>query len=553
MKAINIKIKGELYRYQKNTTLLEISKNFQENFETPIVAAIVNNELKELFNKIEKDCTIEFIDLTHKDGWKIHRRSLSFVFIKACKDILEDAVITIDHTLNKGLYCEINSKTKITQEIINKIKHRMQELIDKDIPFIKTKIKKEDAIKIFQDNKQYEKVELLKSIDKQYINIYDLDGFKDYFYGYLVPSTGYLKLFNLIKIKDKENAVILLNPNRENPLQLTKYIYSPKLINIYEERKKWANIMGISFLSDLNNIIKNKEYPELIRTMEALHENKIAKIANMIANNPAKRIILIAGPSSSGKTSFAKRLALQLKVNGLKPATISLDDYFVNREDTPLDENGRYDFESIYAIDLKLFNKHLKELLEGNEIDMPTYNFITGKREFLGKKLKITKKQPIIIEGIHGLNPLLTSEIPDKNKFKIYISALTQLNIDCHNRIATTDTRLIRRIVRDNRTRGIDAKKTISMWESVRKGEKKNIFPFQEQADIMFNSALVYELSVLKKYIVPLLNKIKPEDKEYIEAKRLLSFLEYFKEIDEEIDIPPTSILREFIGGSRIV
>ncbi|WP_114638064.1 nucleoside kinase [Desulfolucanica intricata] len=551
MKKINILINGSTYEYDSGVILEDISKDFGNNPIGSVLLGIVNNRLRSLTYKIEEDAEVRFLDLSTTDGQKTYKRSLSFLFIKAVHDVLEEAQVELCHTLSKGQYCIIKNYPNFNEQDVKTIKERMQELVEQNIPFIREELPVEQALTIFKDTNREEKIHLFKNINKEFINIYTLGDYKDYFYGYLVPSTGYLRLFDLVL---EDQGVVLLCPKKSNPSELTKHMYQPKLLKVFRETKDWAQIMGVNYVGDLNQIIVDKEYPELIRTVEALHENKIIKIADEIISNPKKgKIVLIAGPSSSGKTSFSRRLAIQLKVNRLKPVTISLDDYFVNREDTPLDENGQYDFESINALDLELFNYHLKKLIEGEEVELPNFNFKTGKREFNGHRLKIGENQPIIIEGIHGLNNLLTSSIAEESKFKIYISPLTQPNLDYHNRISTTDCRLIRRIVRDHQFRGYDAKSTIKRWDSVRKGEEKYIFPFQEEADAIFNSTLIYELAVLKKYVVPLLKAINEDEEGFIEAKRLLKFIMYFRDIKEELDIPPTSILREFIGGSRIV
>ncbi|WP_317852120.1 uridine kinase family protein [Paraclostridium sp. AKS73] len=381
------------------------------------------------------------------------------------------------------------------------------------------------------------------------MKLYKCGGYINHFYGHMLPSTSHVKTFD---IKKWQSGVVILGPSKENKSEPQSFVPQPKLSNIYKESEVWSELIGIDKVASLNEAIENKKYGEIISIVEALHEKKISQIADIIKENN-KRVILIAAPSSSGKTSFAHRLSIQLKVNNLHPVPISLDDYFVDREATPLDEFGNYDFESIYAIDLELFNSDLEKLLKGEEIKLPKFNFKTGKREFSGKTLKIEKDQPIILEGIHALNPMLTQSIDDKDKFKIYISVLTQINLDNHNRIPTTDLRLIRRIVRDYNFRGYSAEKTILNWWSVRRGEDKNIFPYQEEADIMFNSACLYELAVLKKYAKPLLEQIEDDNEAFIESNRILKFLQYFVELDDELDIPPTSIIREFIGGSRIV
>jgi uridine kinase len=548
---IKVKIMNEEKEYEVGTKLIDISKEYEKLYKSPIVLGVVDNNLKELNYEIEKDCSIEFIDLSHEDGIRTYMRSLSFVFIRACEEMLSGCKVSVEHSLGKGLYCEIHYDRPINEIDVEKIQSRMKEIIEEDVPFEKKKLPIKEAIKIFESSEKNAKVNLFKYKESETVSIYKCGWLKNYFYGYMVPSTGYLKLFEL---KYYNPGVVILGPKKDHPNEISKFQPQPKLAGIYKEAEEWAKIMNVDKVASLNDLIERKEYPSLIRTVEALHEKKISQIADMIVKNKEKgRIILIAGPSSSGKTSFAQRLSIQLRVNKLNPVSISLDDYFVNREDTPKDKDGNYDFESIYAIDLDLFNDHLEKLILGYEIEIPYFNFKTGKREYIGKKLKVTENQPIIMEGIHGLNDLLTESIPDGNKFKIYVSALTQLNLDEHNRIPTTDLRLIRRIVRDNQFRGHSAVRTIQMWPLVRRGEEKNIFPYQEKADIMFNSASVYELAVLKKYVEPLLREIDENTKEYREAKRLLKFLQYFVPIEEEVDIPPTSILREFIGGSRLV
>ncbi|SHH28367.1 nucleoside kinase [Tepidibacter thalassicus] len=551
MSKVKVKIMNEEREYNVGTKLIDISREYQKFYKSPIVLGVIDNQLRELNYQLEKDCNLEFIDLSCEDGIRTYMRSLSFVFIRACEEMLSGCKVTVEHSLGKGLYCEIHYDRPINEVDVEKIQSRMREIIEEDVPFEKKKLPIEEAIKIFESCEKDAKVNLFKYKESKIVSIYKCGWIKNYFYGYMVPSTGYLKLFDL---KYYKPGVVILGPKKEHPNEISKFEPQPKLAGIYKEAEEWAKIMKVDKVASLNDLIERGEYPSLIRTVEALHEKKISQIADMIVQNKEKgRLILIAGPSSSGKTSFAQRLSIQLRVNKLSPVSISLDDYFVNREDTPKDEDGNYDFESIYAIDLELFNEHLEKLILGYEIEIPFFNFKTGKREYIGKKLKVTEEQPIIIEGIHGLNDLLTKSIPDGNKFKIYVSALTQLNLDEHNRIPTTDLRLIRRIVRDHQFRGHSAVKTIQMWPLVRRGEERNIFPYQEEADVMFNSACVYELAVLKKYAEPLLKEIDKNVKEYREAKRLLKFLQYFVPIKEEIDIPPTSILREFIGGSRLL
>ncbi|WP_432665743.1 nucleoside kinase [Wukongibacter baidiensis] len=540
---------GTTLEFNKGVTLEEVKNKVQNEYDALVVAAKVNNNLKELGFTLNEDAEIEFVDLTTSIGQRIYQRSLSFVFIRAAMELLPECRVSVEHSLSKGLYCEIKHENPINEDTVEAIEARMKKIIEEDVTLEKRSIQKEEAEKIFEKFDMDAKKKLLKYREKDTINIYSCGWLKNYFYGYMVPSTGYLKNF---KLKFYLPGIIIQFPTKEKPNEIPKFKEQPKIASILREAEIWGNILNVGYVANLNEVIEKDEYPELIRVAEALHEKKIAQIADMITKKN-KRVVLIAGPSSSGKTTFAQRLLIQLKVNGLNPVTLSIDDYFVNRELTPRDEEGKYDFEALEAVDVDLFNEHLTKLVQGEEIEIPTFNFITGTREYRGNKLKIHKDQPIIIEGIHGLNEKLTSDVPHDKKFKIYISALTQLNIDNHNRIPTTDTRLVRRIVRDSKYRGHSALTTLRLWKSVRRGEERNIFPFQEEADVMFNSALVYELAALKKYANPLLKEISDKEPEYAEAKRLLKFLSYFKSIDDEKNILQTSILKEFIGGSCFV
>lgn len=548
-KAIKVTIEGQgEFQYPYGITLEEVSKDFQDKSPYLIIAGIVGNELKELRHILDEDCEVKWVDCCSSIGSRIYKRSLSFVFVRACMELFSGCKVTVEHSISKGLYCEVKYKTPMSVEMVSRIKQRMQEIIDEDVPFQKSRISVEEAIDIFRDYGQLSKVKLLKYREKPYIKIYQCGWLKNYFYGYMVPSSGYLKQFDLNWYPP---GVVIRYPRMEEKGAIPEFVDNPKLFRVFRESEKWAEILEIDYVAALNDLIVSRKEAEYLRVAEALHEKKIAEIADEVTRNLSeKRIILIAGPSSSGKTTFARRLAIQLKVNGLKPKSISLDDYFVDREKTPLDEQGEFDFESLYAIDLELFNQHLKALLEGIEVEVPTFNFKTGKREYTGHKIKVEENEPLILEGIHALNEELTRSVPRNRKFKVYISCLTQLNIDEHNRIPTTDTRLIRRLVRDFQFRGNDAIRTLSMWSSVRRGEEENIFPFQEDADAMFNSALFYELSILKKYAEPLLRQIDNQNSLYAEAKRLLKFLGYFVVLENEDDIPKTSILREFIGNS---
>ncbi|MGI6224831.1 MAG: nucleoside kinase [Peptococcales bacterium] len=540
---------GTIVQVEQGSTLEDLVKTLKKDGPL-IVAAQVNNVLKELTESINEPINVKFFDLTSDIGMRIYIQSLSFVFIRAVREVIpETSTVTVEHSLAKGLYCEVRGKA-LRLETVKKIEKKMAEIIAADEPFEKSRITKEEAIKLFAEDGQEDKVRILKYLKKPEGNIYKLGWLYDFFYSYLVPSTGYLQKFSL---QFHLPGVIIRFPTKENPFEIPEYIPQPKLASIFYETERWGEIMEVDTIAALNDLIINKQLSTIIRVNEALHEKKIANIADEIYDHKDRgNVILIAGPSSSGKTTFAQRLMIQMMVHGLKPVSISVDDYFVNREDTPKDENGNFDFEALEAIDIELFNDHLSRLIQGDEVEIPTFDFKKGKKEYLGNKLQIRPDQPIIIEGIHGLNEKLTYSIPKDHKYKIYISALTQLNIDNHNRIPTTDGRKIRRIVRDHHSRGTDALGTIRLWPSVRRGEDKNIFPFQEEADIMFNSALVYELAILKPHVEPLLKAIGPENEEYLEAQRLLRLISYVLPASCE-DIPKNSILREFIGASCFV
>lgn len=528
------------------STILEVLGSRNE-INDPVIA-LADGEVAELTKRLHYDITLIPIDITDPLGLRTYLRSLTFLLIRAVEDVFKGARVTIEHSLSKGLYGEIHYVRKINENDIELIKKRMYEIVEKDEPIEKIKVKKEEALRIFKDYKMEDKLRLLKYINLPYINLYKCGYLYDYFYGPMVPSTGYLKVFDLIYYNP---GFILLYPSPDNPKEVSQFKDLPKLAKVFKETEDWSRIHGVYDVGLLNEKVESEEFKDIVLVAEALHEKKIANIADKIYENRDRiKIVLIAGPSSSGKTTFARRLSIQLKVLGMKPYPISLDDYFVNREFTPKDEYGNYDFESIKALDLDLFNSHLNDLLSYKEIEIPTFNFIKGEREWLGHKYKMDEDSILIIEGIHGLNETLTSSISKENKYKIYISALTQLNIDDHNRIPTTDVRLLRRIVRDNTSRGRDAEATILSWPQVRIGEEKNIFPYQEEADVMFNSTLVYEMSILKKYAEPLLKVVDIKSPVYIEAKRLLSFLSYFKEASSDEIVPLNSILREFIGGS---
>ena len=480
------------------------------------------------------------------DNIRNNSRTLQFIFIKAVLDLYKDAIVTMEHSIGKWVFGEVHKKEPLTEEEVNDIKQEMQKLIDKNYPIKRIKVKREEAIKIFQNYGMTDKVKLLQQTGFKVVTLYELDGRYDYFYGPMWESTGVIKNFD---VKFYNGGFILGYPTDENLMVVNKFVEQRKLTNIFRETEKWLNILGIGEVGSLNEKISNGQLIDLIMISEALHEKKIAQISDMINEKKEIKAVFVAGPSSSGKTTFANRLAIQLKVNGLNPIPISLDNYFVNREDTPRDENGEYDFESIKSIDVKFFKDQMKELFEGKEVEIPIFNFLTGYREKSGSKVKMPKNGILIIEGIHGLNPILTSSLDENNIFKVYISALTQLNLDNHNRISTSDVRRVRRIVRDSLSRGKNAEETLLMWPSIKKGEEKNIFVYQEEADIMFNSTLVYELCVLKKKALEELDKVGADSSVYDEVKRLKAFLGFFDEIDKGL-VPENSILREFIGGS---
>ncbi|MBE9468922.1 MAG: nucleoside kinase [Bacteroidetes bacterium] len=535
-------------KYKFGTSLNEIAKDQNIKIEHPILGAIVNNKLKELSYRIYKPKNVKFIDITHPQGMRMYVRSLSFVLEKAVKELYPHANLFIKHSVSKGYYCEIeNLNTELTNEIIFEIGNRMRDIVKKDRPFTREEILTKEAIDLFEKNNFTEKSKLFKNRYQLYTSIYSLDDAIDYYYGFLVPSTGCLKIFDLVKYYE---GMLLMIPKIKTPEELEDIVLQNKMFDIFKEYKDWGKILGVGTVGSINEMVLNGNANELIKISEALHEKKVAQIADRIFNQKGEiKLILISGPSSSGKTTFAKRLAVQLKVIGLKPRTLSLDNYFVNRKLTPKDENGEYDFEALEALDIQLFNKNIIDLFNGKEVDMPKFSFETGERFYDGSKLKINNKNIIIAEGIHALNPKLIPLIDNKNTIKVYVSALTSTSLDGHNRIPTTDNRLIRRIVRDYRYRHYSALDTIKRWESVRNGENKNIFPYQENADVMFNTALVYELGVLKKFVEPMLKEVMPDKPEFDEASRLLKFFSYFTPISDE-EIPPTSIIREFLGGS---
>ncbi|CAK7009135.1 AAA family ATPase [Tissierella sp. P1] len=535
---------GELL-VEKGATLRDVARKvFKEDYKK-YLGAKVNNEVFNLGKIVEEDMNIIFLDINDVDGYRIYTKTISAVFIMACKELFPERAVRIEHFLGEGLYVTFEKSYSITFKEVEQIQEKMKEIVQDDLPILREKMSKDKAIKLFKEYNYYDKIRLFNTLDREEVDVYNIGDHRDTYHGFLAPSTGYVEIF---KLKYYYPGVLIMFPSMNSNYQIPEFKELKKLSKVFKEANDWGDILDLAYVGSLNEKIIDGGIAEVIRISEALHEKKIANIADRICEDEDIHLILIAGPSSSGKTTFSKRLEVQLKVNGKRPVSISVDDYFVDREKTPLNEDGTYDFENINAIDLDKLNEDLVKLIEGEEVELPKFNFITGKREKSGKIVKVDKDHPIIVEGIHSLNPKMTSYIPEKNKYKIYISALTQLNIDAHNRIPTTDTRLIRRIVRDIKYRGNDAIRTLELWSGVRKGEERYIFPFQEEADIMFDSTLVYELAVLKKHIKPLLEEINSASIYYGEAKKLLKFLEYFRDIEDESIIPQNSILREFIG-----
>jgi len=538
---------GETLVIPEGTRFGDLLDRVKNEHTERIVAAKFNNKIRELFREIDAHGTLRFVDIMEEDGLRIYQRGLIFVLYMAFKEVLPDKKLKVMHSLGNALYCEIEDGM-ITEEELRALKEKMLELVEKDLPFCKIRLSRFEAMEIFKNMGEEDKVKLFTYRRKDAVNLYRCSRYINYFYGYLPPSTGCMNRFDL-RLFEPGFLLIYPNPHRENSME---YKELPKFASVFLEYKRWGSIMGVETVGELNELVSRgeKTIDELILVAEMLHEYKIALIAHEIARRRTVRLVLVAGPSSSGKTTFAKRLSLQLKALGLITVPISLDDYFVDREKTPRDENGEYDFESIEALDLELFNHHLSKLLAGEEVEIPRFNFIEGKREWVGRKLKLSPNELVVVEGIHGLNERLTESIPRGQKYKIYVSALTQLSIDNINRIPTTDTRLIRRLVRDYRSRGHSPLQTLRMWSKVRRGEEKHIFPYQEEADAFFNSALVYELAVLKIFADPLLMQVEHTEEEYAQARRLMKFLDYFLPITRLETIPRTSIIREFIGGS---
>lgn len=550
MLQIYCKNNNSTREFPEGSSLLDIYNGFNLAMPYGPVSAKVNNKVESLDFRVYYNKDIEFLDITSSSGMRTYVRSLFFILVKAVEELYPQGSISLEHPISKGYFCKLHIDRTIGLDDVQRIKQKMQEIIAADIPYTRTECHTEKVVRLFEERGMPDKARLLDTYGQLYSYYYQLGDTVDCYYSSLVPSTGYIHLFDIVKYYD---GLLLRIPSRENPTKLEEVVKQEKMLEVFQEYHRWNQILGISTVGDLNVACNEGHATDLINVSEALQEKKIAQIADEIThrNQDGKRVklVLISGPSSSGKTTFSKRLSIQLMTNGLKPYPISLDDYFVNRNDTPLDENGKHDFESLYAVDLPFFEEQLTTLLNGGEVELPRYNFTTGKREMSGKKLRIDEHMILIIEGIHALNPALTPHIPNENKYKVYVSALTTILLDNHNYIPTTDNRLLRRIIRDYKYRSYSAEETIARWPSVRAGEEKWIFPYQENADAMFNSALLFELAVLKDYVEPVLRKVPNRCPEYSEAHRLLRFLNYFVSVQDK-ELPPTSLLREFLGGS---
>ena len=541
---------GRTIEVAMGTTLLEVERQLRLDGPHPFLAAYVNNRIKELNYRIYKPVTVRFIDITSFEGIRVYQRTISFILQKAVRELFPDRTLYIRHSLGaSGFYCEISGFGPIPAEHLDAIKARMRGIIDRNLPIQGVKMLTDTARKIYEGFGMADKIALLDSRPRLYSKIYTIDSLPGYFYGALTPSTGYTPQFDL---HPYYNGFFIALPLRTDPTRLHQSVHQEKMFDVFHQYQSWVKIMGVPTVGQLNSKVLAGDASELIKIAEAFHENKLAQVAGCVAEANRERgvrLVLISGPSSSGKTSFAKRLGVQLRVLGLNPVLISLDDYFVDREKTPRDEKGEYDYEALEAIDLEQFNDHLKRLERGESVDIPRYDFISGTRQWHDNPLQLDERSVLIVEGIHGLNPALTPGVPESRKFKIYVSCFTSVALDNVSRIATSDNRLLRRLTRDYRTRGNDALSTLARWESVRRGEEKHIFPYQENADVMFNSSLFYEISVLRRFAEPILREVPDTVPEYGEAKRMLKFLDNFIPISPE-EIPPTSLLREFIGGS---
>ena len=540
-------------KFREGTTYLDIAKEYQHEYEHDIVLVFVDGRLQELFKTLKKDCKLEFVTTADSLGYKAYRRSMSLMLVKAVYDVAEHKNIDkvrIHYSVSKGYYCTIEGNIELTQEFLDKVERRMRTMVEKNLPIQKKSVHTDDAIAMFGEHGMHDKERLFHYRRVSRVNIYSMNEFEDYYYGYMVPSAGYLKYFKLYLY---DEGFVIQMPTQGEPEKVPPFEPQNQLFHVLQESTKWGDAQGIETVGDLNDKITRSDVNELVLVQEALQEEKIAQIAEQVRVRSDVRFVLIAGPSSSGKTTFAKRLCVQLMVNGLQPLYMGLDDYYKERCDSPVDEDGNYNFENLEALDIDLFNDNMNRLLAGEAVDLPEFDFTKGQKVFGKRITTLQPDQPIIIEGIHGLNERLTERIDESQKFRIYISPFTQLNIDRHNRVTTTDARMIRRIVRDYEFRGSSAAETIALWPKVRAGEDRNIFPYNDRADVMFNSALTYELSVLRKYAEPILEEVDEHSSEYAEAVRLLKFIRFFDSIENDKVIPNNSIIREFIGGSVFV
>ena len=543
MIRIYCKNNGVTKEVETGLTLREIYDAFGLEMPYGVIAARVNNVTEGLAKRLYRNKDVEFIDVTSNDGMRMYVRSLLFIFMKAMNESFPGETVRFENAISKGYYCRM--ERALTPDELSAVRERMLNIVACDLPFIRVECHTDEAIEIFRSIGRMDKVRLLETYDRLYTAYYELDGYIDSYYNGLVPSTGYIKLF---EVENYDDGVLLRVPSREHPSELEDKVPQEKLHELFEERLQWHQKMGVETIGDFNKGVRAGFGVDLVNVSEVLQERRLSQIADMVRDKGA-RVVLIAGPSSSGKTTFSKRLSIQLLACGMKPYAISLDDYFVNRTETPRKADGDYDFESIYSIDLPFFNESLTRILAGDEIEIPTYNFKSGEREFNGKRLKLSPQMVLVIEGTHALNPMLTSQVPDSEKFRIYVSALTSIKLDYHNYISTSDNRLLRRIIRDAKYRGYTAQETIMRWPDVRKGEEEWIFPYQENADVMFNSSLFYELAVFKSQAEPMLRAVPETAPEYSEAQRLLRFLDYIVPLQDD-ELPPTSLAREFLGGS---
>ncbi len=550
MKTVSITCEntGKTCQAIPGTTLQEVLKTLLPETRHRILGALVNNQLQDLQYVIMAPLRVNFIDATTLDGYSIYSRSLIFVLYRAINQLFPKKSLRTEYFISNGIFCRLANKgARLTPETVGQLKEKMQEIIDNDTPIVRKDIPTDEATRIFRKKGLKDKTDLLETRGKLYTSLYYIDRLPDSFYGTLAPSTGCLRVFDLIPYKD---GMLLVLPDRTRPDRLLEVIPQDKLFQVFNENKQWGKILEISDIGQFNKIVGNKFAGPMIKISEALHEKKISQIADKIKARQKKiKVILIAGPSSSGKTTFGKRLAVQLLVNGIKPINLSLDNYFVNREDTPRDEKGEYDYEALEALDIATFSDNMQRLMQGEEVEIPKFSFETGQRFYDGEKIRMQKNNVIIVEGIHGLNPQLTRLLPPESLFKIFVSALTSISIDNHNLINPADNRLIRRMVRDYKYRNYSALETLKRWESVLRGEQKHIVPYQEEADAMFNSALIYELGALKSQAEPLLQEVAQQYPEHSKALRLLKFFSYIRSVPTN-EIPPTSIIREFLGGS---